>query len=150
MTRAEEELVLTHCRLREFRGQMNYAIPSMFLEEMPESVEAVDLSSSGAAGPRAMDVWRSGTSSASRGWYDTGAFAPRVKATADDLNTATATASTLTYVEGMLVQHDAYGVGRVTAVSGHGVMSKVKIRFTTGGERTFFAAKAKLLVVQKG
>jgi DNA helicase-2/ATP-dependent DNA helicase PcrA len=150
MTRAEDELALTHCRLREFRGQMNYAIPSMFLEELPAGVEAVDLSSSGAAGPRAMDVWRSSASSASRGWYDTGAFAPRSKVAADSAETTTATASTLTYVEGMLVQHEAYGVGRVTAVSGHGVMSKVKIRFTAGGERTFFAAKAKLSVVQKG
>ncbi len=160
MTRAKSELVLTHCRLREFRGQLNYAIPSMFLEELPREVEAVDLSSSGAAGPRAMEVWRSSARSASRGWYDTGAFAPQPRKAGAAPEAATTTASTVidpaatgspqTYVEGMLVQHDVYGVGRVTAVSGHGVMSKVKIRFTAGGERTFFAAKAKLSVVQKG
>jgi DNA helicase-2/ATP-dependent DNA helicase PcrA len=147
MTRAEDELVLTHCRLREFRGQTLYAVPSMFLDELPESVAAEDLSSSGAAGPRAMDVWRSGTSPASRGWYETGAFAPRPAAVAD---VALAATPPQNYVEGMLVQHDVYGVGKITAVSGHGAMSKVRIRFAKGGERTFFAAKAKLSVVEKG
>ena len=39
MTRAREELYLTHSRLREFRGQTLYAIPSMFLEELPEEKE---------------------------------------------------------------------------------------------------------------
>ncbi len=147
MTRAKDELVLTHCRLREFRGQTLYAVPSMFLEELPESVVAEDLSSSGSAGPRALDVWRSGMSSASRGWYETGAFASKPVL---DVELATTTAPTRTYAPGMLVQHDVYGVGRISAVSGHGVMSKVKISFTKGGERTFFAAKAKLSVVEKG
>src|SRR5438067_12727020 len=35
MTRAKDELYLTHCRLREFRGQTLYAVPSMFLDELP-------------------------------------------------------------------------------------------------------------------
>src|SRR5205807_9046163 len=41
MTRAMEELTLCHARLREFRGQTLYAVPSMFLDELPpEGVEA--------------------------------------------------------------------------------------------------------------
>ncbi len=147
MTRAEEELYLTHCRLREFRGQMNYGIPSMFLEELPDSVAAEDLSSSGSAGPRAMDVWRSTAAPASRGWYETGAFDAKKSAAAD---AAVATAPPIGYVEGMLVQHDVYGVGRVTQVSGQGALRKVRIRFTKSGERTFLAEKAKLTVVEKG
>jgi DNA helicase-2/ATP-dependent DNA helicase PcrA len=35
MTRAMEELYLSHSRLREFRGNTLYAVPSMFLEELP-------------------------------------------------------------------------------------------------------------------
>src|SRR5437588_7121735 len=47
MTRAKEELYLSYCRMREFRGQTLYAIPSMFLEELPrEGIKEVDLSSS--------------------------------------------------------------------------------------------------------
>jgi DNA helicase-2/ATP-dependent DNA helicase PcrA len=34
-------------------------------------------------------------------------------------------------------------------VSGHGAMRKVKIRFTTAGERSFIADKVKLEVVRK-
>src|SRR5207245_5362103 len=125
----------THCRLREFRGQMNYAIPSMFLEELPAEVAAEDLSASGSAGPKAMDVWRSGASSASRGWYEAGAFAASTAVAAE----ATPSAPSNNFAEGVLVQHHVYGVGRITAVSGHGVMRKVKIRFAQGGERTFIA-----------
>src|SRR5262249_51194972 len=45
MTRAKEELCLCHARLREFRGQALYAVPSMFLDELPrdDGVESLDL-----------------------------------------------------------------------------------------------------------
>src|SRR5262249_15123338 len=36
MTRAKEELALSHARRREFRGRSFYAIESMFLNELPE------------------------------------------------------------------------------------------------------------------
>ncbi len=68
MTRAEEELYLCYARMREFRGQTLYAVPSMFLEELPrEGVDEVDLSSSAN---RAAEKWRGSTSGASQGWYD--------------------------------------------------------------------------------
>src|SRR4029453_4804528 len=44
MTRAMKQLHLSHARLREFPGQSLYAVPSMFLEELPKEVEHVDLS----------------------------------------------------------------------------------------------------------
>ena len=36
ITRAERELYLSHCRVREFRGQRQATIPSRFLAELPE------------------------------------------------------------------------------------------------------------------
>src|SRR5437763_10009226 len=73
MTRAKEELYLTYCRLREFRGQTLYAMPSMFLGELPqEAIAEQDLSSGAQRSPQ---TWRNETASASRGWYETGAFA---------------------------------------------------------------------------
>jgi DNA helicase II / ATP-dependent DNA helicase PcrA len=150
MTRAQDELYLSFCRLREFRGQTLYAIPSPFLEELPADVGQEDLSSSGAAGHRAMDVWRSGTTSASRGWYETGVFESKPKKAEPEAATATVDAAPpTTYNEGMLVQHDAYGVGKIMSVSGHGALKKVKIRFAKGGERTFIAEKAKLTIISK-
>lgn len=137
MTRAKEELHLCHARLREFRGSAMYAVPSMFLEELPaEGVEAIDLSASAAGSVRAIDEWRSGGSAAETGWAEAG-IASRPKADGE-------------YVVGMLVRHDNYGNGRVTDVSGYGALRKVKVRFSTAGERTFLVEKAKLTIVHKG
>ncbi len=73
MTRAKEELYLCHARLREFRGQTLYAVPSMFLDELPaEGVETIDLSASGGGSAAAMEEWRGGSKAAAQGWADAG------------------------------------------------------------------------------
>ncbi len=138
MTRAREELYLTHARLREFRGQTLYAVPSMFLEELPqERVQTIDLSAAAAGTRHAMDAWRGGGPAAEQGWIDAG-VAPRSKKEEGGGGA---------YREGMLVEHATYGRGRITAVSGHGALAKVKIRFGSAGERTFLANKVQLKVV---
>src|SRR5205823_1885097 len=69
ITRAKHELYLCHARLREFRGQALYSVPSMFLDELPgEGVETIDLSASAAGSPSAIEQWRSGSKAADRGW----------------------------------------------------------------------------------
>jgi DNA helicase-2/ATP-dependent DNA helicase PcrA len=119
-----------------------YAVPSMFLDELPrESVEQADLSSSTAAVRSVHDAWRNGSAAAEEGWAAAGvrhhpAPIPPVSGNA-------------AYVAGMLVRHATYGQGRVVEVSGHGAMRKVKIRFTTAGERSFIADKVKLEVVKR-
>ena len=150
MTRAQDELYLSYARMREFRGQTLYAVPSMFLEELPhDGVELIDLSSSAMRTTGAVEGWRKTTASASQGWYDTG-FAKTSTKTRDDDTTKSALVNEEGHYEvGTLVHHDVYGVGRITDVSGHGALRKLKIRFSTG-ERKFLAAKAKLTVVQDG
>jgi DNA helicase II / ATP-dependent DNA helicase PcrA len=147
MTRAEKELYITHCRLREFRGQTLYAVPSMFLAELPDDgIERIDLSASAGGTQRAMESWRGATTGASSGWYDTGF----TKTSPGSPVSATASsAPPAGYAIGVLVMHGEYGVGKVTDVGGHGALRKVKVRFSTG-ERTFIAEKAKLSIVQKG
>lgn len=148
MTRAKDELYLSHARMREFRGQTLYAIPSTFLDELPpDGIEHLDLSSSTAA-RRTMEEWRSGGKDAAPGWVDAGVLARPSSAAATMPTSAGAMADK--YVEGMLVRHETYGHGRVTEVSGYGVLRKVKIRFSSAGERTFLAEKAKLTIVSKG
>jgi DNA helicase-2/ATP-dependent DNA helicase PcrA len=137
MTRAKEELYLCHARLREFRGQTLYAVPSMFLDELPqERIEHLDLSAAAAGTRQAMDAWRTGSPAADQGWIDAGVAPRRAK---DD-------AAGGSYREGMLVEHATYGRGRITEVSGYGALAKVKIRFGSG-ERTFLASKVQLKVV---
>ncbi len=134
MTRAKEELYLCHARQREFRGSFQYAIPSMFLEELPpDGTESIDLSVSGAGTAQALEEWRGGSAAADVGWIDAGVKAP----------------SGPGFVEGMLVSHGTYGQGRVTEVSGYGAMRKIKVRFSGHGEKTFVADKAKLAIVRR-
>jgi DNA helicase-2/ATP-dependent DNA helicase PcrA len=148
ITRAKEELYLSHARLREFRGQTLYAVPSMFLDELgEEGMEAVDLSASAGGSMRAMDEWRSGSRAADQGWVDAG-VKPRSTETPQMPSSPTKDTSQ-GFAEGMVVRHDSYGVGRITEVSGYGAMRKLKIRFKSAGERTFLADKAKLAIVRK-
>jgi DNA helicase-2/ATP-dependent DNA helicase PcrA len=141
ITRAKQELYLCHARLREFRGQTLYAVPSMFLEELgEEGVEALDLSSSAAGRARAIEAWRSGSKAAEQGWADAG-VRPRNEDKATPVGA-------LAFVEGMVVRHDKYGTGRVTLVSGYGMQRKIKVQFRSAGERTFLADKAKLAIVR--
>jgi DNA helicase-2/ATP-dependent DNA helicase PcrA len=146
ITRAQEELYMTYARMREFRGQTLYAVPSMFLEELPpESIDTIDLSSSSAQRSGAVDSWRGSTAKASQGWYDTGFAKTSTKKNEESVIIDEPAG----YEVGVLVHHDVYGVGRITVVSGQGALRKLKIRFSTG-ERTFLAAKAKLAIVQQG
>ena len=145
ITRAMREVYLCHARLRDFRGQTLYAIPSMFLEELPKDVQTIDMRSHGGRIP-GHDQWRGGTKAAAAAWAETGVRAPlpataqfgvEIKADGDG------------YERGQLVQHEQYGVGTVTDVSGYGALRKIRIRFATAGEKTFIADKVKLKVVKK-
>jgi DNA helicase-2/ATP-dependent DNA helicase PcrA len=143
MTRAREELYLTHARTREFRGQTLNAIPSMFLEELPrDGLERADHST----GASASDHWRSGSAAAEHGWHEAGVRPkPRPIKPADLGLTGSGPCP---YVVGMLVKHQVYGDGRVIEVSGHGLLTRVKVRFRTAGERSFIADKVKLEIVK--
>ena len=138
MTRAKQELYMCHARMREFRGQTLYAVPSMFLDELPaDAIENHSLAGQPMTGPSpGVERWRSGGAAAAAGWEDAGVRA-QTESGGDD------------YREGMLVQHDRYGLGRITDVHGQGAMRTVKIRFQVGGERSFRVDMAKLKVVRK-
>ena len=144
MTRAKEELYLCHARMREFRGQTIYAVPSMFIDELPQdAIQTTDLSS-GMGG--AHEAWRGGGAAAEQGWRDAG-VRPRPQPIPTKHPEG---AGANKFVEGMLVRHATYGQGRIVEVSGNGVLRKVKIRFTTAGERSFIAEKVQLEVLRKG
>jgi DNA helicase-2/ATP-dependent DNA helicase PcrA len=147
MTRAMKELYLCHARLREFRGNLNYAIPSSFLNELPRDVEHVDVSMSKNFARSAADEWRAKVGPAARDWADTGVrpFIPPKKPT--DLTPTIPDPPDTGLSVGVLVQHAEYGLGTVTDVSGFGALRKVKVRFPGHGEKTFVADKVKLKVV---
>lgn len=140
MTRAKQELYLSHARLREFRGQALYAVPSMFLDELPRDedvVASVDLSHH-SGGPPAPAYWRGGSAAAAEGWYDAGYSSRPSAAGKPDENG---------YAVGAIVEHGMYGRGQILDLGGHGSMRRVKIRFARHGEKTFVVDKVKLTVI---
>jgi DNA helicase-2/ATP-dependent DNA helicase PcrA len=144
ITRAMKELYLSHARMRDFRGQTLYAIPSMFLEELPDEVARVDLGAHGGRSPAA-DQWRGGSRAATATWAELG-HTPLPPALP---HTVTSNPGADGYEKGQIVQHEQYGIGTITEVGGYGALRKVKIRFAVGGEKTFIADKVRLKVVTR-
>jgi DNA helicase-2/ATP-dependent DNA helicase PcrA len=121
MTRAKEELYLSHVTSREFRGRTERAIPSPFLLELPARPIA--------AAPDRRTL-------SSRGLILTAAeFAgeSNVQATGPG-----------DFQQGMLVRHPEFGLGRIAELSGYGEKRKAIIKFTAGATRTFMLSQAKL------
>jgi DNA helicase-2/ATP-dependent DNA helicase PcrA len=146
MTRAKEELYLCHARMRDFRGNTNYTVPSMFLGELPEGVRGVDLTPGLLTQP-SFEHWRGGPEAAEEGWTAAGV---RRKPKPVTPRLPEGNGEGKVYVEGMLVRHATYGSGRIIEVSGNGVLRRVKIRFATAGERSFIADKVTLEIVSRG
>jgi DNA helicase-2/ATP-dependent DNA helicase PcrA len=141
ITRAKEELHLTHCRMREFRGQTLYAVASMFLDEIPQ--KGVEVHSSRESRPS----W--GDAASWRGEKDLPLPRAENKKSSKPISTVTKEEATpKEFAAGALVHHETYGVGRILKVTGHGAARKLKIRFTKAGERTFMGNKVKLAIVQ--
>ncbi len=153
MTRAMRELHLCHARLREFRGQSLYAVPSMFLEELPPEVEHLDLSNQKNMARSALEEWRDkvgGTASAAGyGGARPGGFGPIAPPKTAWPSAKVGAGSADEYEAGQVVQHDQYGIGQLTEVSGFGALKRVKVRFAQHGEKTFIADKVMLKVVKR-
>ena len=155
ITRAERELYLSHCRIREFRGQRQATIPSCFLSELPD--EAITVRD------RTGGEMASSSSSASFRRFDPPRAAPSPRSefrlmTAADLAGAgprlppalPGEADLAGFRPGSSVLHPQYGIGRIVSVDGAGPNRKGKIAFAVGGEKTFILAKAPLRLVKGG
>jgi DNA helicase-2/ATP-dependent DNA helicase PcrA len=146
MTRAKEELYLCHARMREFRGNTNYTVPSMFLEELPEDVHGLDFSDTAGGAHHALDYWRDGGGPAARqGWTDAGL--PPKPAPIPPRQPA---GGRKDFAEGVAVRHPKYGTGRVVEVSGYGALRRVKVRFATAGVIPFVISQAPLEIIEGG
>jgi DNA helicase II / ATP-dependent DNA helicase PcrA len=143
ITRAKRELFLSHCQVREFRGQRMVTIPSRFISELPEDALNVrDLSdSTTTAGvsfpaprrpvtrPAFNSVGFRLTTAAALGGGAAQAGPP------DNLNV---------FQPGVCVMHPEFGIGRIVAIDGAGPDRKGRVAFTLGSERTFVLSKSPL------
>jgi len=152
ITRAEKELYLSHCRVREFRGQRQATIPSTFLGELPEDPMTFrDLSepefspsyssnwerSSSTPPPRFRPDPPRGPSSGPPGGF-------RLMTAADLSGSSTSTTNLNDFRPGVSVLHPQYGIGRIVSIDGAGPNRKGRVAFTVGGEKTFVLSKSPL------
>ncbi|WP_435016193.1 ATP-dependent helicase [Tundrisphaera sp. TA3] len=152
ITRAERELYLSHCRIREFRGQRQATIPSCFLSELPDDAMTVRDRTGGDMAAPSSSTWRRfdppRATSAPRSEF-------RLMTAADlagpRLPPALPSDDALAgFRPGSSVMHPQYGIGRIVSVDGAGPNRKGRIAFTVGGEKTFILAKAPLKLVKGG
>ncbi len=147
ITRAERELYLSHCRIREFRGQRQATIPSCFLAELPEESMTVRDLTGGQTPSSTPPPWRPRPESA-RPQGRPGEF--RLMTAADLAGPSLAAPSGPTddalgaFQPGISVMHPQYGIGRIVSIDGAGPNRKGRVAFTVGGEKTFILAKSPL------
>ena len=137
MTRAMKKLHLTHARMREFRGQLNYQVPSLFLDELPSDVQRTDVAGNLNVARMAYEPWKSGATSRQL---------PPIR---PSLAPSTTTNQSSEYAPGLVVQHAEYGIGTVLDINGFGAMRRMKIRFAGAGDKTFVADQVKLKIVRR-
>ncbi|GAA1816033.1 DNA helicase PcrA [Planosporangium flavigriseum] len=143
ITRARQRLYISRAVTRSAWGQPQYNPPSRFLEELPEDLvrwertEATYTSWSGGGGGvggRASAVERAPQERNTRfvgGTPKAAQLAERLGLDASKLSTASelAKADVPALAPGDRVNHQRYGMGRVTAVEGYGARAQAQIDF---------------------
>lgn len=126
ITRAKEELILTHAHSRFRNGQRIPAIRSPFLDEIPHDiVEVIDK-----------------TAYTRRSRDHDNFFIESF--TADEFDNDDSSDDDFNIRSGDVVRHQTFGVGRVNAISGSGKMRKAQITFNTGGAKSLLLQYARL------
>ena len=116
ITRAREQLVLTHSESRRIYGQDNYPLPSRFLREIPPTlIQEVRMR----------------------------AHISRPMAASPSSNSVT-TFNSGSYRLGQAVRHEKFGDGVVLQTEGQGDQEKIQINFRNTGIKWLMAAYAKL------
>jgi DNA helicase-2/ATP-dependent DNA helicase PcrA len=121
ITRARQQLVLSHAEARRIHGSDMYGMPSRFLREIPKALLR-------EIRPRAQ---------AARGGYaQAGRYAPR------DRGHAAIEAPAIAL--GANVRHPTFGTGFVTDVEGSGAHARVQVNFDDAGSKWLVLAYANL------
>jgi len=154
ITRAQEELYLSHAKHRDFRGRRGMTVPSSFLSEMPR--DAIRYQVQAETRDTAADeddlerISRRGRKRQAPGERATsgGSAMPAVTTAAELAGSAlpSSTHSPDAFVHGMRVRHPEYGVGRVIALSHEGAFRGATVQFNDAsiGQRRFVLAHSRL------
>lgn len=146
ITRARRRLFVSLAMTRAQFGDVNVAMPSRYLQEIP--ADLIDwkqspgmATSRGGTQPRALNARRDGSSwgfgaSAAREPGGLPPAPPRVKAEWTNLVTGKVRDNgDLVLVAGDRIRHADFGDGRVTVVTGEGPKSVAEVQFETAGRK---------------
>jgi len=156
ITRAQEELTLSYAQMREYRGRTMYSIPSPFLDELPrghvqrihvgmDERETVFGPPHEAAANDQAPLAAAAIRQHKPAWQGPAGQAPPPTSTAPRFRGSFGgRPDEEKFVVGASVRHKDYGPGQIKEVTGFGAQRRVKISFSTVGEKTFILAKAPL------
>ncbi len=122
LTRAQEHIYLTHARSRRLYRDIDYRIPSRFIEEIPPDLIG--------QGPTHESPRRPVVSS-----YD-----PDEPDSDDEVP--------FHYEVGDVVYHTQFGRGKILAINGYGFNMRVTVRFERGSEKTLAVVHARLQKIE--
>ncbi|NEM92216.1 ATP-dependent helicase [Galbitalea soli] len=140
ITRARRRLFLSLAMTRAQFGEVNVAMPSRYLQEIPADLiewkqSPGDATSRGGTQPRALNARRPQFSYASS-FSELPAAPPRVKTEwANRVTNTVRDNGDLTLAAGDRIRHVDFGDGRVTAVTGAGPKSVAEVQFDTAGRK---------------
>ena len=143
ITRARKRLYLSLAASRASFGEVNVAMPSRYLQEIP--ADLIDwrqspgmANSRGGTEPRALNARRDGSSWGSS-LREAAALPPgKPKEKTQWANMVTNVVrdnSTLELAAGDRIKHNDFGEGRVTAVTGEGKKRVAEVQFDTAGRK---------------
>ncbi|TWT30614.1 ATP-dependent helicase [Blastopirellula retiformator] len=155
ITRAEEELDISLARYRDFRGKRNMTIPSPFLMELPREEMEVTEEQTAFGGDLSYEETYfpefpiSGQTSLDPPRPTPPLGITNIRTAADLLgdrgDEAKPRVEPNAFVQGMVVTHDEYGLGKIVALSGEGAKRTATVRFAGGaGEKKFRLAYSPL------
>lgn len=176
ITRAQEELQLSHCYYRAFRGKRNMTVPSQFLMELPrdkmEHAGSAAPSSSSLGFPESWDdlppedelpeeemEWTPDAQpaqdaparTADQGASSNDGRFPAGLTTAAEMANGTKTqpVSPERFHQGMIVRHPEFGLGHIIALSGSGPNRRATVDFgPRAGRKRFVLQFSRLQPVQ--
>ena len=168
ITRAKKRLYLSHARTRALYNTRSANELSRFVTEIPQRliIDGATRADARRVPPPAQRGWAQPPRSPYSGRWSSGAPAagPKLSTGSAELDRKLGIAGVqkgfsappkpvvtapVAFRVGDAVRHRVFGPGTVTALSGQGVDQRVKIRFANGSERTFSAAAAPIVRVEK-
>ncbi len=128
LTRAKKHVYLLHARMRRIFGNLDYRMPSRFIEEIPSRLINQETNTNQETDYESV-----------RG--------PAVKSYDPD-EPDFDDGNTFDFSIGEIVFHPRFGRGKITGLSGYGPSSRLRIRFARGVEKTLVAEYARLQAME--